>query len=170
MPARPPYVPFQVQSGTSPQFEFFGTPSGHHRQRKRDSELLYCSITSMHSECRMHSLRLRVGIWPALIALAIQFCVSFGHVHGIGADGPATVHSRTAQNLPSPTPAQGGDHDDDYCAICAVLALVATSQTASAPTIALVVAPVSVVRWHITAIDRFESPRTAFRSRAPPQA
>jgi|SRR5665213_2201703 len=117
----------------------------------------------------MQWLRRRVGIWPALIALAIQFCVSFGHVHGIGADGPATVHSSTAQNLPAPAN-QGGDHDDDYCVICAVMALVATSQTASAPTIALVVAPVSVVRWHITAIDGFESPRTAFRSRAPPQA
>jgi len=118
----------------------------------------------------MDWFRRRFGIWTALIALAIQFWVSFGHVHGIGADGPATAHSRTAQNLPSSTPDQGGDRDDDYCAICAVLALVSTSQTASAPTIALVVAPASVVRWQITAIDGFESPRAAFRSRAPPQA
>jgi hypothetical protein len=118
----------------------------------------------------MHWFRRRYGLWLALIALAIQFWVSFGHVHGIGAHEPASAHSRTAQNLPSPTPDQRGDHDDDYCAICAVLALVSTSQTASAPAIALVVAPVSVVRWQIAATDKFESPRTAFRSRAPPQA
>jgi len=117
----------------------------------------------------MHWFRRRFGLWLALIALAIQFGVSFGHVHGIAANAPAAAQSRTAQNLPSPAPDQG-DHDDDYCAICAVLALVSTSQTASAPTIALVVSHVSVVRWQITAIDGFESPRAAFRSRAPPQA
>src|ERR1700755_918524 len=101
----------------------------------------------------MHWFRQRIGIWPALIAIAIQFWVSFGHVHGIGASDSVSAYSRTSQSLPSPVPDQKGDHDDDYCAICAVLTLLSTSQTASAPTIALPVAPVSIIRWHVAAID-----------------
>jgi hypothetical protein len=118
----------------------------------------------------MHWFRHRSGSWLALIALAIQLYVSFGHVHGIGTNEPAAAQSRTVLNHQSPAPDQGGDHDDDYCAICAVMALLSTSQTASAPTVALLIAPASFVRWHVAAIEWSESPRTSFRSRAPPQA
>jgi hypothetical protein len=114
----------------------------------------------------------KLASWLALFALAVQFAVSFGHVHvdGIrGADSAAALvlqQTKTAQSLPSP---QGGDKDD-YCAICASIYLVANSFVPPPPLL-----PVPLIAAAIDHIDRgaaiFIAPRRlAFQSRAPPLA
>jgi len=96
--------------------------------------------------------------------------LSFGHVHGLSDDHPCAVSALTADKAVACAPQHQANHDqDDYCAICAVLAMLSGAQTASAPVI-----PVHFVgAW----IEQTASPdsvlpgraHTAFRSRAPPQ-
>jgi Protein of unknown function (DUF2946) len=122
----------------------------------------------------MHKFRYgnRFGTWLALFALAVQFAVSFGHVHvdGIRAVGSASAivvrQTPTAQSLPLPQPAD----KDDYCAICASIYLAANSFVPAPPLL-----PVPLIAAAIDHIDRgaatFVAPRRlAFQSRAPPLA
>src|ERR1700744_4915945 len=78
-----------------------------------------------------------VCAWVALLALAIQLGLSFGHVHALNGERPAAVQTAATDSTSSPAPQNGADHDDDYCAICAVLALLSGAQTASAPDVPL---------------------------------
>jgi hypothetical protein len=69
--------------------------------------------------------------WLALLALGVQFVVSFDHVHldGIARTAPVRVAlaqaSHTSQSLVSQTPSTGDD--DAYCLICASVYLTANS-------------------------------------------
>jgi hypothetical protein len=114
----------------------------------------------------------RFASWLALIALAVQFAVSFGHIHldGIRRVGSAsalvTRQTHTAQS--SPTPLSGDK--DDYCAICASISQVANSFVPPPPLL-----PPRPLSTSIDHIDRgaaiFLAPRRlAFQSRAPPLA
>ena len=87
----------------------------------------------------------------ALVALAIQFALSFGHFHGIAAEaapasdtastaaaeiGSATLDARaTRQESP------GSQHDDqqpvDNCESCAVMTLAGTAMVSSPPVLLL---------------------------------
>jgi len=87
----------------------------------------------------------------ALVALAIQFALSFGHFHGLAAQAaPASVSAPTvaagiggdtldAQVTPQQSPADA-DHDQqpvDNCAICAVMALAGTAMVSPPPVLSL---------------------------------
>ena len=80
----------------------------------------------------------RQGARLALVALAIQFALSFGHFHGLAAQAaPASVSApaaaaeiggdaRDAQATPQRNRADSQGHDQqpvDNCASCAVMAL-----------------------------------------------
>ncbi|MGA8696290.1 MAG: hypothetical protein WB689_21100, partial [Xanthobacteraceae bacterium] len=69
----------------------------------------------------------------ALFALAVQMVVSFGHMHrdDLGLPPLATAHwahfpSGAAQALTGPTDRDQYPSSDDYCPICASIALLAT--------------------------------------------
>ena len=110
----------------------------------------------------------------ALFALSLQFALSFGHVHGFEAGHAGGIVSADAggqvpAQVPAPSQPGRADHQDtDYCAICAVNALLSGAQTASAPA---VVPPVALASAEI-AIPGEALPiaarHAAFRSRAPP--
>jgi len=107
----------------------------------------------------------------ALLALAVQFILSFGHVHvhGIGASAPvvlASVHG----SVGAPTPAQNKPDSDDYCAICATVSLLSGSVAATPPQLALPVVSNIVEHADRVAIAVIVSQRAPFQSRAPPQA
>ena len=104
--------------------------------------------------------------WLALWALALQLGLSFGHVHGSRGDHPAAVEIITADAVNASN--TGGSGDTDYCATCAILALLTGAQTASAPVFVLPVALASAEINFVPEAARFGSPRAAFRSRAPP--
>jgi Protein of unknown function (DUF2946) len=110
----------------------------------------------------------------ALLALAVQFVVAFGHIHRDDIYGTARAVAAIAapvpdggQSLPGGHPAK---HGDDYCAICATISLLGNSFVAVAPTL-----PLPAVSHAIEQFDRvaaiFIAPRrAAFQSRAPPTA
>jgi hypothetical protein len=113
----------------------------------------------------------RFGGWLALAALALQFVVSFGHVHldalrhGGSPLAIAAADGRGSQ--PTPTPHRGSDADD-YCAICAVIHLAANSFIPQAPQLPLPVGEARIEQRFTAVFAAPEPPRVAFRSRAPP--
>lgn len=126
------------------------------------------------------------GTRLALFALVVQFVLSFGHFHAIAA---SALQSATTQFdvsfaglLPAPdavsqsTPQRpASDHDsdrqtDDFCAICAVVAMANAALSATPPALLL---PHAVEFVYLTTDAGFVhlSPvRVAFQPRAPPAA
>ena len=107
----------------------------------------------------------------ALIALALQVVLTFGHVHlrGLGGSSHRVIAASLA-HPPLQAPAQIPSDDDDYCAICASIFL-ASSAFAPAPPQLLVPASFRRIEHYINAAQPLaEQLRLAFRSRAPPVA
>jgi Protein of unknown function (DUF2946) len=122
----------------------------------------------------------------ALVALAIQFALSFGHFHGVAAQaasaiqsGPAQPDLSNANGLAVPAvskaaqqqPASNHDsdrHPNDPCAICAVIALANAALFATPP---LLLLPQAVEFLYLATDAEFvhlHSARIAFQPRAPP--
>ncbi len=126
----------------------------------------------------------------ALLALAIQFVLSFGHFHAVAAQPAPAVHSAiqtvaassdVARALAAPDAAtqsiQGqkqrqnpaSDHDtSDACAICAVIAMANAVLFSTPPLLEL---PQAVELLYLTTDAEFihlNSVRVAFQPRAPP--
>jgi hypothetical protein len=109
----------------------------------------------------------------ALFALALQFMLSFAHLHPEDIFGPGSVSFTlsTAERTQPPSIDPHPTHNDDYCAICATMYLLGSSPIPEAPPLL----PLSFV-WQ--RVDRFDHPvatfvapgRRPFQSRAPPSA
>jgi hypothetical protein len=116
---------------------------------------------------------IRHGSRLALLALAIQLVLSFGHFHGITAQAAPAIQSDAAQTAGSaqPQPSLGHDSDQqptDPCAICAVMALANATLFATPPVLLL---PQAVEFLYLTTDAEFihlNSIRVAFQPRAPP--
>ena len=127
---------------------------------------------------------LKHGSRLALLALAIQFALSFGHFHGEVARAAPAIQAGLADAVPAiaatlaPQAAQSeaaqqpSDHDTDRhisdCAICAVLSLANNFLFAAPPLLEL---PQAVELLHLTTGAEFThlgSLHPAFQSRAPP--
>ena len=122
----------------------------------------------------MHKTRSgrKFGSWLALIALAIQFAVSFAHVHldGVGRAGYAGAVAQSTHGA-QPQPAQQpSDDGDDYCAICASIYLAANSFVPAPPVLPVPLFPTEVDRFDRKSAIFIVSHRLAFQSRAPPLA
>jgi hypothetical protein len=128
---------------------------------------------------------IKYGSKLALLALAVQFALSFGHFHGAAAQAAPAIQLSPAQfDISTPdaatdvasnaTPQQpASDHDsgqpsNDPCAICAVMALANAVLFATPP---LLLLPQAVEFLYLTTDAEFihlDSAHTAFQSRAPP--
>jgi hypothetical protein len=101
----------------------------------------------------------------ALLALAIQFALSFGHFHGLVAQAAPAIQ-QTSQQVPSN---QDSDQQPaDACAICVVMALANAALFATPPVLLL---PQTVEFLYLTTDAEFvhlDHSRVAFQSRAPP--
>jgi hypothetical protein len=106
----------------------------------------------------------RTWSWIALLALILQLGLSFGHVHGLHADRAAAW---TVASQPDTSPASSGD-DGDYCATCAILAMLSGAQTANTPVFVLPAALGSAEVAALPQAARTVLRRAAFHSRAPP--
>ncbi len=119
--------------------------------------------------------KLSFGSRLALLALAIQLALSFGHVHP---DDVRTVSPAAVANLQTPESGSGkaptdGDRNHaghDFCAICAALSLTSSSVL---PTVALLVTPAAHrVDWadddHARRI--LSAQYFPFQARAPPRS
>lgn len=88
--------------------------------------MLYCNMARLGWHLRDR----KRAAWLALLALALQFLVSFGHVHaGHEHVAAATTTSTVCAANPADHCVLPGDsdHDEDSCAICWVMTLVAAS-------------------------------------------
>jgi hypothetical protein len=112
----------------------------------------------------------RHGVVLALIALALQIVLTFGHMHlrGVAWHAGLPVAQRDVAQANAPTPAPIPADNDDYCAICGSIFL-ASSAFAPAPPQVLVPTNFQWVEHFFYAVQlAAEPPRLAFRSRAPP--
>ena len=122
----------------------------------------------------------KTGSRLALLALAMQFALSFGHFHGEVARAAPAVQAvlasadlaAAAQDTRSEAAQQPANHDTDRhlsdCAICAVLSLANNFLFATPPLLEL---PQPVELLHFTTGAEFAhlgSLDPAFQSRAPP--
>ena len=115
--------------------------------------------------------RCRLGGWVALVAIALQLALSFGHVHREAFSHASEIAALTVDGSDIGQPdSPAAPHDDDYCAICAVLSLLAGTQTADAPALPPPLAVAAVALTPEPEIVRALLGRTAFQSRAPPQS
>jgi hypothetical protein len=110
---------------------------------------------------------IRHGSRLALLALAVQFVLSFGHFHGVAAQASPLVQT-SAATQPSPTPDQDQQRPAEPCAICAVLALASAALSASPP---LLLLPQAVEFLYLVTDAEFvhlDHSRPGFQPRAPP--
>jgi hypothetical protein len=121
--------------------------------------------------------RSRLGSYLALVALALQLAVSFGHVHldhiapvSAGATALASAQPSGGEvNAPS-SPAGREDLADDCCPICALVHLAGALVPAETPSLAL---PSAFGRLRLEAAAEFDLTTlqgTPFQARAPPIA
>jgi hypothetical protein len=123
---------------------------------------------------------IRHGSRVALLALAVQFVLSFGHFHGIAAQAAPVFKSDAAQpavasgtaneaaRQPSPASHDPDQQPSDGCAICAVMALASTALFATPP---LLLLPQAIEFLYLTTDAEFlhlNSAHAAFQPRAPP--
>ena len=138
---------------------------------------------------------IKYGSRLALLALAIQFVLSFGHFHGLAAQASpviqsSLIQSSLIQSSPGPfeasrasglaatemagqpaqrqKPGSDRDSDSDGCAICAVMAMANAVLFATPPLLEL---PQAVELLYLTTDAEFihlNSVRVAFQPRAPP--
>ena len=131
------------------------------------------SLTSyaMRSKTRMSWIteNRRIGAWAALFAFAIQLVLSFGHVHldKLTVSSPAAANVQVAsRDGGAPQPKHTGAND--FCAICATIALVTSSVL---PEAARLSPPLSVPSSRATefliARSAFDL-HASFQARAPP--
>ena len=113
------------------------------------------------------------GAMLALIALALQIALTFGHLHlrALAGDSHAAIAQQVRlAHTPQQIPAQIPADNDDYCAICASIFL---ASSAFAPALPQLLVPVNFQRVEHcfnAARPLAESLRLAIRSRAPPTA
>src|SRR5262245_50003075 len=86
---------------------------------------------------RWFRANVRVGAWCALVAMALQLALTFGHVHG--RTGPAASSLLTAQGLLAPTdgPRVPLKPLIDHCATCAVIHMAGAGVPPSAVSLPL---------------------------------
>jgi len=118
----------------------------------------------------MRVFRSRIGLWCALLALAAQLILSFGHVHWRGSASASFLlphaGSSTVADAPG-TPALPPGLNIDACAVCTLAGLGSVPQ--SAPALPLPAAPLVLLQVSIDQPPAAE-PHRLFQSRAPPQA
>ena len=111
------------------------------------------------------------GSWCALVALAVQLVLSFGHLHIVGSAAAAAALAQAAESTStSPeAPANPVKHVADYCTICASIHLAGLLTTE--PSSVLAPHPSGAVRLTV-GIETIPSAHFGlpFSARAPPLA
>jgi hypothetical protein len=119
--------------------------------------------------------QIKHGSRLALLALAIQFVLAFGHFHGIATAQAApavqssVAASDTADRQQQPSSNHDSDqHPNDACAICAVIALANAMLSATPPLLLLPQAAEFLYRVTDAEFIHLDSARVVFQPRAPP--
>jgi hypothetical protein len=115
----------------------------------------------------------RFGSWCALVALAIQLVLSFGHLHLVTSGAAATPLASAAEPVigtpeDPPTPSKHSGVAD-YCTICACIHLAALVTTEPSSVLAPHPSGAAQLTIGVEAIPRAHS-GLPFSARAPPLA
>jgi len=122
---------------------------------------------------------IRPGACCALLALAIQFALSFGHVHRAefpwvsGRASPSALTAGAASITGSDAavaPAKPIGLASDYCAICAVIDLANSVRPAAAPSSPMPAGQIGLQFWAQAEVFSATSSHRLFQARAPPLA
>jgi hypothetical protein len=116
---------------------------------------------------------LRQGSWLALIALAINLGLSFGHVHAIDGKVSGRGIVAMAASIASTDDVErqghsGDGHADYLCPICMAAAAMASALTSTPPALPAEFANVTIDRTIVSVVALVEPQRAAFQSRGPP--
>ena len=116
---------------------------------------------------------IRHGSWLALIALALNLGLSFGHFHAIDSKASGRGIAAVAASITSPDDGQRqgnpvDSHADYLCPICMAAAAMANSLASAPPALPLEFANVTIDRTIVSVLVLVEPPRAAFQSRGPP--
>src|SRR5262249_33006507 len=103
----------------------------------------------------------------ALIALALNLAMSFAHLHVVGGQERDALVAAVSSSDRGQTGHEGGGLAD-LCPICLATMAIANAVASTPPGLPHPVAQVLTDRTIETVFAFFESPRAAFRSRAPP--
>ena len=114
---------------------------------------------------------IRQGSWLALVALAINFALAFGHVHA--PDGTSSKHGTIVAAIAATDDGQTQKHPADgqadyLCPICMAAAAVAHALTSTPPGVPVEFAEAVIDRAVEHTRVLIEPPRAAFQSRGPP--
>ena len=120
---------------------------------------------------------IRPGSCCALLALAIQLALSFGHVHRAefpwvsGHASPSALAAGAASvSDAAAAPAKPVGLASDYCAICAAMVLANSVRPAAAPSSRMPAGNIGVRFWARAEVFSATSPHRLFQARAPPLA
>jgi hypothetical protein len=117
----------------------------------------------------------RHGSWLALVALTINFALSFGHVHVAGRVSESNT-ILAALGLSDHDKAQGQSNNghsdspqaDDLCPICLATSAIANAMAAAPPVLPLQLAVITADRAIVPVRLVIAQPRAPFQSRGPP--
>jgi hypothetical protein len=117
----------------------------------------------------MRVVRSKVGLWCALLALAAQLALSFGHIHWQASTSASLLLPQAGSPVADAPaiPTLPAGLTLDACAVCTLADLGSVPQSAPAlplPTAPLVLSQISIDQPTTAA------PHRLFQSRAPPQA
>jgi len=124
---------------------------------------------------------IKSGARLALLALFLQFALSFGHFHALAAPSVGTTQSalphaslvdavdiQATQKQSPPGKHDGDQRGPDGCAICAVMAMAGTVLFSSPPILLLPEAVEFLYRTTDAEFIHLKSAGNAFQPRAPP--
>ncbi|MGA7803890.1 MAG: DUF2946 family protein [Bradyrhizobium sp.] len=113
---------------------------------------------------------IRHGSWLALIALAVNIGLSFGHVHAF--NGKPSPQGSQLVLIASPdghhTPGHSDDKADYLCPICMAATAMANALASTPPLLQVAFADTPIDRAIEPAFVLVDQPRAPFQSRGPP--
>jgi Protein of unknown function (DUF2946) len=115
----------------------------------------------------------RQGSWLALIALAVNLGLSFGHFHAIDGKASGRGIAAVAASIASPDDGQkrghpNDDHADYLCPICMAATAMANALASMPPALPLEFNNVTIDRTIVSVLALVEPPPAAFQPRGPP--
>jgi hypothetical protein len=116
---------------------------------------------------------IRQSTWLALIALAIDLALSFGHFHAIDNKASGLGIAAMAASITSPDDSRNKRHPNDghadyLCPICMVATAMANALASAPPALPLEPDNVTVDRKIEDVLALVEPSRAAFQPRGPP--
>jgi hypothetical protein len=117
---------------------------------------------------------IRPSTWLALIALAVNLALSFGHFHAIDGKASGNGIAAVAASTVSPDDGQrqgnppGDSHADYLCPICVAATAMASALASAPPALSPEFANVTVERTIEPILALVEPSRAAFQPRGPP--